>query len=341
MPSAAFSSDAAGKETGMNWGHGLKSWKQSGHRAQLPFILAFVVLIGLINVLAVNERTILYLFYSPVVLCAWFLSRRDAMGAAILAGLLVVGYGLLIPSKLGGASSRMDAWADVVIWGGVLILTAYMISTLRACTETAMRDLHQAYVGALAIMTKFIEMVDADAEAHSVRVASWCVRIAQELGLSKPAVEEARIAGMLHDVGKVAVSAGLLRRASELDVLYEQDACLHASRGAALVEGMGGMLRQIAAAIEFQHERYDGMGLNRMQGEQIPLTSRIIAVADAIDALVADQPSRQGVPFFKAVNAIAACAGTNFDPEIVEVLKRIPSSEGNNARNSRYQAAYP
>lgn len=324
----------------MTWGHGQSSGKQPGCRAQLPFILAFVALIGLINVLAVNERTILYLFYSPVILCAWFLSRRDAMGAAILAALLVVGYGLLIPTKLGGANSRMDAWADVVIWGGVLILTAYMISTLRAFTETAMRDLHQAYAGALAIMTKFIEMVDADAEAHSVRVATWCVRIAQGLGLSRPAVEEARIAGMLHDVGKVAVSAGLLRKASELDVLYEQDACLHASRGAALVDGMGGMLRQIASAIEFQHERYDGTGLHRMQGEQIPLTSRIIAVADAIDALVADQPNHQGMPFFKAVNEIVACAGANFDPRIVEALQRIPPSDGTEVRSPKYHAVY-
>jgi len=300
-------------------------------RPQLLLLFVFTLLLGLLNVMVINQRTILYLFYFPVVFAAWIFARREAIGVAVLAALLVVAYALFFPQHLMGKSGRLFMWADVAIWGGVLVVTAYMVATLRAWTAEAMRNLQQAYAGVLAILSKFIQTVDTDTEAHSVRVSAWCVRIAQAMGLKKSVVEEARIAGMLHDVGKVDVSVDLLRKAASLSVLEKEDIRMHTVRGATLVESVGGMLTNIADAIECHHEKYDGSGYYGRKDGAIPQVARIIAVADALDALVSDRPYRKGTSLFKAVDVITAASGTHFDPDVVAALKQIVYKDGDSA----------
>lgn len=292
-------------------------------RPQLAFVFVFVLLLGLLNVLVVNQRTTLYLFYFPVVFSAWVFGRREAIGMAVLAALLVGAYAVLAPGDLAAPGQQAALWADVTIWGGVLIVTAAMISTLRAWAVEAMQNLQQAYSGVLAILSKFIQTVDTDTEAHSVRVSGWCVRIAEELGLGNSVVEEARIAGMLHDVGKVEVSVQLLRKAASLSESEQSDIRQHTVRGAGMLESVGGMLGNIANAIETHHEKFDGSGYTGIKGEDIPLIARIIAVADALDAMISDRPYRHGISMFEAMDNIDAASGTHFDPKIVTALKRI------------------
>jgi putative nucleotidyltransferase with HDIG domain len=191
-----------------------------------------------------------------------------------------------------------------------------------------MRNLNRAYRGVLAILSKFIQTVDADTEAHSTRVSMWSVRIARAMGMAGEVVEEIRVAGLLHDVGKVEVSVGLLRKAASLSKEEQTAVREHVSRGAAMVKPVGGMLTHIAEAIEAHHERYDGTGYRGLQGEEIPLVARIIAVADAFDALLSDRPYRKGVSMFEAVDAIVASSSGHFDPKIVTVLQEIVNRGG-------------
>ncbi len=297
-------------------------------RPGLLELVVFLVLLAVINYLLVNQRVVLYLFYIPIVISAWYLDKRGAVSLACLGALLVIAYAFFIPNTFDNQSNALLFWSELAIWAGILVLTAYLISFLRVKTEEAMRNLDRAYRGVLAILSKFIQTVDADTEAHSTRVSMWSVRIGKAMGMAGELVEEVRVAGLLHDVGKVEVSVGLLRKAAALSKEEETAVREHVSRGAAMVKPVGGMLTHIAEAIEAHHEKYDGTGYRGLQGEEIPLIARIIAVADAFDALLSDRPYRKGVSIFEAMDAIIASSSGHFDPKIVTVLQEIVNREG-------------
>jgi putative nucleotidyltransferase with HDIG domain len=304
-------------------------WRQVRRiRPDLALLVVFLLLLGLINWLLVGQRVVLYLFYVPVVFAAWFMPKRQAVGLALLAAMLVLAYAFFIPGRLAGPARGVLLWADLAIWGGILVVTAYMVAILRACSEEALRNLQRAYAGVLSILSKFINVVDADTEAHCVRVSAWAVRITEALGLGASVVEEARIAGLLHDVGKVDVSVELLRKAAALSEEDRSAIKAHPARGAAMVKPVGGLLAKVADAIEYHHEKMDGSGYQGLKGQDIPLLARIVAVADAFDAVISDRPYRRGAGVFEAVDTMAAAAGTHFDPKVVAALKRIVAEEG-------------
>jgi len=304
----------------------------------LPLVV-FTMLLGLINVLVVNQKIVLYLFYLPVVFAAWMLPKRDAVGVAILAVLLVLAYVMFLPGTFTYAQSQILMWTELAIWSGILVVTAYLVATLRVWTHQALRNLKRAYGGVLSILSKFIETVDADTEAHSVRASAWAVRITEQLELDRDTIEEVRVAGLLHDVGKVDVSVEILRKAAELSKEEQQDIRQHTARGAAMVKPVGGMLVHIADAIECHHEKYDGSGYKGMKGEEIPIVARIIAVADAFDALLSDRPYRKGVSVQEALDTIVDSAGSHFDPKVVAALQEIVRQDGDHALAEALRAA--
>jgi putative nucleotidyltransferase with HDIG domain len=291
-------------------------------------LMVFTALLGVMNILLVNQKIVLYMFYLPVIMAAWTLRKRHAVSVAILAAVLVAAFAFFMPQALPSPESVSLLWAELAIWGGILIVTAYMVSTLRAWTEEAMRSLERAYSGVLAILSKFIETIDADTEAHCVRVAAWSVNIGRELGLKGALIEEVRIAALLHDVGKVNISVDILRKAAVLSSDERHTIEEHTVGGAALIRPIGGMLGNIADTIEAHHENYDGTGYAGLKGEEIPLPARIIAVADVFDALLSDRPYRKSIGVFNALDNIVNASGSRFDPEAVGALQAILNRGG-------------
>ena len=297
-------------------------------RPGITSLAVFVVLVGLMNWLVVNQKVVLYLFYFPVVFASLVCPRRQAVGIASLAALLVVAYAVFLPRTFAPARQSLLLWAELVIWGGILVLTAYTIATLKGRIQAALFSLRQAYEGVLAILSRFIQTVDADTEAHCVRVAAYAVQLAREMKMSDEQVEEIRIAGLLHDVGKVEVSVQLLRKAAALSKEEFEQIQEHTTRGAAIVRPVGGMLTHIAAAVETHHEKYDGSGYMGLKGEEIPILARIIAVADVFDALLSDRPCRKGLGLFEALDNVVASVGSYFDPAVIAALKTIVDRQG-------------
>jgi len=296
-------------------------------RPGLLSLMIFTVLLGATNILLVNQKIVLYVFYLPVIMAAWTLRKRHAVSVAILAAVLVAAFALFLPRSLPSSSVSL-LWAELSIWGGILVVTAYMVSTLRAWTEEAMRSLERAYSGVLAILSKFIETIDADTEAHCVRVAAWSVSIGRELGLKGALIEEVRIAALLHDVGKINISVDILRKTAALSTDERQTIQEHTICGASLIRPIGGMLGNIADVIEAHHENYDGTGYAGLKGEEIPLAARIIAVADVFDALLSDRPYRKSIGVFNALDNIVNGSASRFDPEAVEALQGIINRGG-------------
>ncbi len=305
-------------------------------RPGLVPLMIFTVLLGLMNILVVNQKIVLYLFYLPVVVAAWTLRKRHAVGVAGLAAVLVAAYAFFLPQALPGAPLL---WAELAIWAGILIITAYTVSTLRQWTDEALRSLERAYKGVLAILSRFIQTTDADTEAHCVRVSAWGVSIGQQLGMDRTMVEKVRIAGLLHDVGKVDISVEILRKAAALSDYERETVREHATRGAELVRPIGGILADIADAIELHHENYDGTGYKGLKGEQIPIVARVIAVADVFDALLSDRPYRKSMGVFNALDNIKVAAGSRFDPGVVKALRGLIDHGGEEVVAEVLQAA--
>jgi HD-GYP domain-containing protein (c-di-GMP phosphodiesterase class II) len=163
---------------------------------------------------------------------------------------------------------------------------------------------------------------DSIAQAHSERVRDYAVSIAERLdSMSQDDLKNLGYAASLHDIGKVAISGRILNKLGRLtdeEVKIMRQHSLVATRILEKIEG----LQDAIPTIKHHHERYDGEGYpDGLAGDQIPVGARIVAVAEAYDILTSDVPWRNALSSETAVQEIERCAGTQFDPEIVSVLR--------------------
>lgn len=191
----------------------------------------------------------------------------------------------------------------------------------------------------LQVMVKAIEARDPYTSGHSLRVRELSRAIALEMDLSAEEIEEVETAALLHDVGKIHEEfAPLLRKESRLTP--EETALMqtHAAKSAELVGIITKFRGKIQRAVRHHHERFDGRGYpDGITGQGIPLASRIILIADTVDAMTTDRPYRKRLPLEAVITELQKCKGTQFDPEIVDVaissvsVRRLiagPSQEG-------------
>jgi len=168
-------------------------------------------------------------------------------------------------------------------------------------------------------LAKAVDERDAYTGSHSQRVGDYSARIARRLGADEPAVELTRLAGNLHDLGKLAVPEDVLRKSSSLSEAERLMLERHPQIGFKMLESLG--VEPVAEWVLHHHERWDGAGYpNRLAGDQIPLVARIIFVADAYDAMTSDRAYRQAIAQRDALAELERCAGTQFDPAVVKAL---------------------
>lgn len=174
-------------------------------------------------------------------------------------------------------------------------------------------------------LTAALESKDPYTHGHSQRVERHSYRTAAAMGLSAEDIEDLRKAAALHDVGKIRVPDRILRKAGELTPEERTIVEEHAVVGAWMVSSVGNA--DVVAAVRHHHERWDGTGYpDGLAGSDIPLFARVIAVADAYDAITSTRPYRASSGRDDAVNALRANAGTQFDPDIVEqFIESLPS----------------
>jgi diguanylate cyclase (GGDEF)-like protein len=176
-----------------------------------------------------------------------------------------------------------------------------------------------ARVRAAASLARAVDARDAYTGSHSQRVAQLAVRLAARLGLSHEELELTQLAASLHDVGKLALPEDLLRKPAPLSEPEWATLQQHAQIGSRMLESLG--VDPVAEWVLHHHERWDGTGYpDRLAGTEIPVGARIIFVADAYDAMTSDRLYRARCSDAEAVAEIVRCAGTQFDPSVVEAL---------------------
>ncbi len=157
-------------------------------------------------------------------------------------------------------------------------------------------------------------------EEHSHRVSMLCQDMGHALGLTEGDTEELKTIGLLHDIGKIAIEENILNKREELTEDEWQEIKRHPEIGYRILNTVNDML-EIAEYVLYHHERWDGKGYPKgLKGEEIPLQSRIITIADAYDAMTSQRSYRNALQEETAIEELKINSGTQFDPELVRIF---------------------
>jgi HD-GYP domain-containing protein (c-di-GMP phosphodiesterase class II) len=168
---------------------------------------------------------------------------------------------------------------------------------------------------------------DVELRDHVDDVAELAEAVGRELGLDGEALTDIRRAATLHDIGKIAIPDAILQAPRALTEDEWQYMRRHTIIGERIINAAPGLSR-VAAMVRSSHERYDGAGYpDALAGEDIPLGSRIVSVCDAYDAMVTDRAYRAARPAHEALEELARCAGTQFDPRVVAAFAAVLARE--------------
>ena len=187
--------------------------------------------------------------------------------------------------------------------------------------KDAAEENRELFLGSIRMLAAAIDEKDPYTRGHSGRVAKYSLILGDGLGLSAEDLDRLRISALLHDVGKIGVDDRVLKKPGKLtdeefDLMKQ-----HTVKGANIMRPVA-QLKDVLPGIELHHERMDGQGYPYgLQGDQIPMMARIIAVADTLDAITTNRPYQSAMDLEYAINRIRSLAVTRFDPQVVGALE--------------------
>lgn len=185
------------------------------------------------------------------------------------------------------------------------------------------QNLEASYVGILAALAATVEAKDSYTKGHSERVAKYAALIGWDMGLREAELEILANAAILHDIGKIGVSDQILQKKGRLTGKEWETLKIHPLIGKKIVTPVE-ILKDVVPIVYYHHERYDGTGYPEgLEGKEIPLGARILAVADAFEAMGSERVYRHAFPSEEIVVKFKEGSGTQFDPEVVRVFLAI------------------
>jgi putative nucleotidyltransferase with HDIG domain len=185
------------------------------------------------------------------------------------------------------------------------------------------KELQKLFIDAVESLVGALEAKDKYTAGHSRRVTKIALDIASKLGMQGDEVENLRWSALLHDIGKIGIDSSIQNKPGLLTPTEYNYILTHCSIGPGIVQPL--VNEKIIEAIKHHHDSYDGTGLNQtIRGEDIPLSARILAIADSFDAMTSDRPYRAAMSASKAIDEIKRCAGTQFDPAVVKAFLETP-----------------
>lgn len=269
---------------------------------------AFALVNSLLAVLAASARTHLPLGR------VWAVSIRNiAMG---LVSQVPLGWLMAVISTAVGS------------WAALLFMVPLLLARYSFSKYTETREL---FFGSVSALSQAIDAKDGFTRGHADRVSRIAGAIARELELSEKVIEQIELAGLLHDIGKIGVEDRILMKPSRLDPDETELMRRHPIYGASILEPSAA-LRPLVPFVLHHHENFDGSGYPEgLKGEEIPLGSRIIIVADAYEAMTSDRIYRKAIGHEKAVEQLNKYKGIQFDPRAVRALESTIAKHGTQA----------
>jgi len=192
------------------------------------------------------------------------------------------------------------------------------------------QELRRAYVQTIGALAEAVDAKDAYTRGHSERVGVYASKVAAEMGFPKEFIERVYIAGLLHDVGKIGVRDAVITKPDSLNADEYREIMKHPEIGARILEPVT-FLADIVPCVRHHHEWFDGSERGypcHLRDDQIPLPSRIILVADTVEAMTSDRPYRKALSLERVVRELHKYAGSQFDPNCVAAMLRLLEREG-------------
>ncbi len=298
----------------------------------LIITLLLVVIAGIIFFFVSNQRAFLNFFYLPVLLGAFYFGKRYATLAATFSVVMIFTIAYLYPLSFEfKETSALYKWLDIATWGGFLMVTAYAMGILYEKMKEKTIEVNRTYRGIVEMLSVIIDTADKHTQSHSFRVSAISEMIAREWGCPEQDIENIRIGALLHDIGKLGISAETLNKVGKLTSDDREEISKHPTIGTNVLGSSNNRVVDLLPIILHHHERYDGSGKTGLSGTDIPLGARIVAVADVYEALTADRSYRMALTPSVARKNILDGSGTQFDPDVVKIFEMVyPSllSEG-------------
>ncbi len=300
----------------------IKSFVMKHFEELLVLTIALVIIV--VNFFVIQKLAFLNFYYLPVLVAGYVLGRKMAILASLFCIALIAFSAINNPHLFLTDTGSLLLATDLMIWGGFLILAAYVVGTLYEQREKKISELKNAYIGVLEILAKYLESYDRYTRSHSLRVADYATSIAMAMELSRNEVENIKVAALLHDIGKVDISSALIKKAAALSGDEKEIVASHPRKGVELLSAVGGVLKDAMPIVEAHHEFFvERKSIEDRKAKKIPVGARILSVADSFDAMVTDRPYRKGMPHWEAMEELEKCSGTQFDPQVVEAFKRV------------------
>ena len=183
-----------------------------------------------------------------------------------------------------------------------------------------LKDLRELFYKTIKLIAAALDAKDPYTHGHSMRVTMYSMILAKKLNLDDTMLEEIETAGLLHDIGKIGIPQSILCKPGKLTDEEFEVMKSHPEQGEKMLKDIK-KLTLISNWLRTHHEKWDGSGYpNGLKGEEIPLSGRIIALADTYDAMTSDRPYRKALSHEIAIDEIKRCAGTQFDPVLAQLF---------------------
>ncbi len=250
---------------------------------------------------------------------------RYVNGVSPSSQLPYIGWSFLVDSSLApvGLAVALAAFhrpAAVLLSLPLLFLLAEFARERHARIDHAL-ELSHAYRGTALLLGDVVEADDAYTGTHSRDVVSLVLDTCDRLGLSARDRRDAEFAALLHDVGKIRVPSEIINKPGPLTAKERAVIEAHTVEGEKLLSQVGGLLGSVGRIVRSCHENWDGTGYpDGLAAEEIPLVARVVRCCDAFSAMTTDRPYRKARPVEEAVAELRRCAGTDFDPAVVDAL---------------------
>lgn len=190
--------------------------------------------------------------------------------------------------------------------------------------RTVMGEINQAYEHTLAALIRALDAREKETGCHSERVMNYALLLAQTAGINAEGLNTLAKGALLHDIGKIGVSDNILLKPAKLNVGEWEIMRQHPAVGYDILSGIR-YFEEAAQLVLSHHECYDGSGYpHGLRGEEIPISARIFALVDTLDAMTSDRPYRKALTYEDVRAEVIQCSGGQFDPSLVDVFLTIP-----------------